>query len=91
MRDRGVRRKFSIGQGGRLTVSYPSYTSRRHFAGARADQLESLLTVLSGEGFDELLSMPDGYLASLLYLASEMAGEVVDALDDTNSNDGSNA
>ncbi|WP_431820228.1 hypothetical protein [Burkholderia sp. F1] len=91
MRDRGVRRKISTGPDGDLVVSLPGYTNKHGLAATRARQLESLLQVVSTLRFDELNYVPDGFLTDVIFLATELSGQVVDALDDTNSNDGSNA
>lgn len=91
MLDRGVRRNFSTAQNGDLVASLPGYTGTRVLAATRARQLESLLQVVSTLRFDDMNYIPDGLLTDVLGLATDLSGQVVDALDDTNSNDGSHA
>ncbi|WP_155704453.1 hypothetical protein [Burkholderia cepacia] len=88
MLKRSARRKFSIDHDGGLVISHPGYSDARQLARERARQLEALIAVGFAAMSGEASRMPESLIPDLLYLASDLASEVVDALDGKSADDG---
>jgi len=72
---------FGLHPNGRdLSVAIPGYSNKHDFATARAAQLDALLSTICGEGFESFDGLNRETKGNLIWLASELAKQVSDAL-----------